>query len=152
MSNRSRRIRVAALAAALAAASAAPQSAAELRPFFQLAGPPMMRTADRDQAGRVILAIASPASEETVHNNDGDVHVEVIVLPDLAPGQRIALLLDGEVVARQTSGSFELTALDRGAHTLQAQLVDRVGTVLAASDPVTFYMWRASALFPNRRR
>jgi hypothetical protein len=112
----------------------------------------MMRTVDHDQPGRVILAIASPASEETVRSNDGDVRVEIVVIPDLEPGQRIALLLDGEVVARQPSGSFELTALDRGAHTLQAQLVDRAGTVLAASDPVTFYMWRASALFPNRRR
>ena len=148
MSNRSRRIRVAALTAALAAAGAATQSTAQLPPLFQPAGPPMMRTADR---GHVRLAITSPASEETVHNNDGDVRVEVVVLPDLAPGQRIALLLDGEVVARQTSGTFELTALDRGAHTLQAQIVDRAGTVLATSDPVTFYMWRASALLPNRR-
>jgi hypothetical protein len=61
------------------------------------------------------------------------------------------LLLDGRAVATTTKSDYMLTGLDRGAHTLTVQVTNAHGNVLATSEQVTFYMWRASRLFPNRR-
>jgi hypothetical protein len=97
------------------------------------------------------IAIARPGNEETVHDNEGNLAVQVAVSPSLAPGDRIVLLLDGGPVATQTGTTFALSRIERGAHTLQAQVVDARGATLVASRPITFYMWQASRLFPSRK-
>lgn len=97
------------------------------------------------------VAIVQPANEETVHDNQGNVVVQVAVSPSLAPGDRVALLLDGRSVGAQMDTTFALSGIDRGTHTLQAQIVDANGATLLASRPVTFYMWQASRLFPGRK-
>jgi hypothetical protein len=89
-----------------------------------------------------------PANEETVHDNEGNVVVQVAVSPTLAPGNRIVLLLDGRQVSRQPGTTLALSGVERGTHTLQAQVVDTNGATLVASPPVTFYMWQASRLNP----
>ncbi len=98
------------------------------------------------------VQVVSPQPEETIHNNNGDVEVTVSASPSLnhATGDRYTLLLDGAVVASGTRGHFSLTNIDRGAHTLVVQVVSADGAVLVASEPLTFHMWRASRLFPNR--
>jgi hypothetical protein len=41
--------------------------------------------------------------------------------------------------------------VERGTHTLEARIVDEAGTILVASDPVTFHMLRyVPQLAPNR--
>jgi len=97
------------------------------------------------------VVIVQPASEETVHDNEGNVVVQVAVSPSLAPGDRIVLLLDGRRVAQQMGTTFALSGIERGAHTLEALVVDGKGATLAPSRPVTFYMWQASRLFPGRK-
>lgn len=101
------------------------------------------------------LAIMSPASEETVHDNTGQVGVTVVVDDGgaLAQGRAVLrVLLDGALFgAGQRGLSFRLEGIERGTHTLQVQLVDRDGKTVAASAPVTFHMWQASALFPARK-
>ena len=94
--------------------------------------------------GSYNVAIVQPANEETVHDNQGNVAVQVAVSPGLAPGDRIVLVLDGRPVRQQTGTTFALSGVERGAHTLQAQVVDANGATLAASRPVTFYMWQAA--------
>jgi len=97
------------------------------------------------------LSIVAPTQNETVHDNRGDVAVVVSVSPKLRAGDRVAVLLDGERVASAAGDTIALSGVDRGTHTLRAQIVSPNGTVLSASDPVAFYMWQASRLFPNRR-
>jgi len=97
------------------------------------------------------IAIVQPANEGTVHDNEGNVIVQVAVFPSLAPGHQVALVLDGRPVAQQTGTTVALSGVERGAHTLQAQVVDAGGATLAASQPVTFSMWQASRLFPGRK-
>lgn len=99
------------------------------------------------------LRIAVPADEETVHDNNGDVRVIVRVSPplDAQAGDRIVLLLDGHPAASGRTTRYELEDVDRGTHNLQAQVAAADGSVLEASPVVTFYMWRASRLFPNRQ-
>jgi hypothetical protein len=102
------------------------------------------------KAGAAQIAIVSPQHEQTVHDNLGN--VRVVVEAALGDRRRIRLLLDGSPVGPDTDAStIDLEGIDRGAHTLQALLVDEKGEVLARSEAVTFYMWRASAQFPTRR-
>ncbi len=97
------------------------------------------------------IRIVAPAAEETIHDNNGAVAVDVAVSGPVGGGSVVSLLMDGAVVASGTRLHFDLTDVDRGEHVLVAQVRAADGTVLAASEPVTFYMWRASVLFPGRR-
>ena len=100
-------------------------------------------------AAAASVAIVAPAQDETIHDNSGNVSVSVEV--DDAPGAKLRLLLDGRSAAPEADGTeLRLENIDRGAHSLQAELIGPDGNVLAASAPVTFYLWRASRLFPNR--
>lgn len=96
------------------------------------------------------IAIVQPAAEQTVHSNAGDVRV-VTRASGAAPGSRVRLVVDGRAWLGDADGdAITLTGLDRGTHAIQAELVGADGTVLAASQPVTFYVWQASRLFRHR--
>lgn len=97
------------------------------------------------------VAIVHPAHEQTVHDNEGNLVVQVAVEPGLAPGDQIVVLLDGEPIARAPSTMFAFAGVERGAHAVEVQVVDQSGNTLVASQPVTFYMWQASRLFPGRQ-
>jgi hypothetical protein len=100
------------------------------------------------------VSIVAPAPDETVHDNRGNVAVVVAVAPPLraASGNRVTLLLDGKPVASAPGGRIALSGVDRGTHTLRAQLTAADGAALATSAPRVFHIWRASRLFPNRER
>lgn len=100
------------------------------------------------------LFIAQPVNDETIHDNSGTLEVALTLSPSLQTEQdhRIKIFLDGEALSQaQTTTTFSLTEIDRGGHTLQVAVVDRSGQLLITSAPATFYMWRASALFPPRQ-
>jgi hypothetical protein len=97
------------------------------------------------------LAIVQPAGEETLHSNEGRLLVQVDVEPALADGDELVVLLDGEPVARAAITTFEFAGVERGEHEVEVQIVDANGNAVVASQPVTFYMWQASRLFPSRR-
>ncbi len=98
------------------------------------------------------VSIASPQPETTIHNNNGNLDVTVAVSPPLrtANGDVLTILLDDKAVASGTRLHYKLKGIDRGTHTLAAQITAADGKVLITSEPVTFYMWRASRLFRNR--
>lgn len=97
------------------------------------------------------VAIVRPAQEQTIHSNQGELTVQVRHAGGV-PGARIQLLLDGSALPRSYRGNvIELKGIERGTHSLQAVLLDAKGEQLAASQPVTFYMWQASRLFPGRQ-
>jgi len=95
------------------------------------------------------LAITQPAAEETIHDNTGTLTVELALTPALQTeqGHRIKLLLDGTAMPVTGTTNLTLAGIDRGAHILQAAVEDSSGEILIMSEPVSFYMWRASALF-----
>ncbi len=97
------------------------------------------------------IAIVEPEAGSTVHSSEGKVTVRVGVPRGIAPGNRVVILLDGRPVASGAATSFELDGVERGTHTLQAQVVDGNGNRLVASPQVTFHMWQASRLFPSRK-
>lgn len=100
----------------------------------------------------VSVRIVQPAKDATIFDNAGNMEVTVALSPELRSdvGDRIAVILDGRQAAVQAAAQFKLSGIARGEHTLEAQVVDGRGNILAASDPVKFHMWQASRLFPNR--
>jgi len=97
------------------------------------------------------VAIVAPANDEGVRGNDGVLNVVAAVTPELRPGHQIEILLDGQVVASAADSAITVSEVERGTHTLEARIVDEAGTVLVASDPVTFHMLRyVPQLAPNR--
>lgn len=98
------------------------------------------------------VKILTPESEATVHSNNGNLNVSIEITPPLrtAGGDYLVLLMDGAEVARGFTHSTELKDIERGSHTLQVQVRAADGTLLVASTPLSFTMWRASALFPGR--
>jgi len=98
------------------------------------------------------ISVASPANEATIRDNTGTVKVSVSLSPALRSGHKLVLLVDGEQKGESRSGSFTLNNLDRGSHSLVAQVVDKAGKALISSAPVTVYLFRQSAIRPNRAR
>lgn len=97
------------------------------------------------------IAILQPAQEETIHDNVGDVSVQVQTSGGV-PGGSVRLVLDGTALPGTHAGLvIDLRGIERGSHTLRAELLDAKGEVLAASAPVTFHMWHASRLFRPRQ-
>lgn len=97
------------------------------------------------------FAIASPQPEATIRGNPGNVDVSLRIQPELADGDRIRLLLDGEPLGLlpATVNTASLADVERGAHTLTAQIIDTASDrVVATSDAVTFYMHRPSVNLP----
>lgn len=106
-------------------------------------------------AGAAQVSILTPAQNDTIHDNSGNMQVAVRVDPPVDPeaGTSIRILLDGKVVATQDSErTFLLHGIDRGQHSVSAVLVDRNGRTLARSAAVAFTMWQASIRNPARRR
>jgi hypothetical protein len=99
-------------------------------------------------AAAASVAITSPDSGEVRHDNTGTLPVRITVD---APWSAIRVLLDAQPLPRlERSTSFTLEGIDRGEHRLEVQLLDHEDDVIATSEPVMFYMWQASRLFPNR--
>jgi hypothetical protein len=98
------------------------------------------------------VEIASPADQETVFSDSGDISVRTTVAPDLAMGDRLEFLLDGTPVAPASPIlEFPLHGVARGTHVLQARILDSTGNVASISPPSVVYVWQASLLFPDRR-
>lgn len=106
-----------------------------------------------DATGYETVRIIVPQHDATVHDNQGTLDVSVEVLPPIRAeaGEHIVLLLDGRVVASGAKVRIRLTDVDRGTHTLQAQVAAADGTLLLASPVTSFHMWRASRLRPGRK-
>jgi ABC-type glycerol-3-phosphate transport system substrate-binding protein len=104
---------------------------------------------DAEAAAYADFAISSPTQEQVLWNTGGVVPVTLALSPRLKNGHQIQLLLDGAQVMTGISLSYQLTSVERGAHSLQANIVDPAGKQLAAAQPVTFTVQQNSVLNPN---
>ena len=96
------------------------------------------------------VEISQPASNATVRDNTGSVYVAGRIKPIFKQGLKIQLLLDNIPYKKpQTHSMFVLRNIERGEHQLKMDLIDNKGKVIASSEPVTFYMHRASVIKAN---
>lgn len=94
--------------------------------------------------------IRSPRNEQTLPSGfAGNLEVEFSIEPALRERHRVRLLLDGNSQVTRHGEIFELANLERGAHVIQAELLDAEGHVRHRSAPVTFYVQRASVNLPR---
>ncbi len=97
------------------------------------------------------FSIAQPADNATIRSNTGTVQVHLSLKPNLHPGDHIALKVDGQPQGGDiTTTQVTFQNLNRGTHTVQAQVVNAQGDVVISTAVVTFYLHRASRLLPSR--
>lgn len=99
-------------------------------------------------AGYNKVTITAPAHDQALRENTGNISVSVALDPALnvASGHRIRILLDGKVAADAASATVALQNIDRGTHTLVAEVIDASDAVLKASSPVIVHLQRYSIL------
>jgi len=90
------------------------------------------------------LAIASPANDETLRDTSGAVAVKISLTPplDTKAGHKLVLLLDQKSAAVEQTAELALKDVDRGLHTLKAQVTDASGHVLKESPEISFQLHR----------
>jgi hypothetical protein len=95
------------------------------------------------------MAWVTPVHDAAVRANGGSFEVAVALTPDLQPGHRIEILLDGVVVGRAAATTVTTTAVDRGSHQLEARVLDDAGTTLMTLPAITIHVLRHSVRAPN---
>ncbi|MFP3874950.1 MAG: DUF4124 domain-containing protein [Thiohalophilus sp.] len=102
---------------------------------------------DQDADASYEVSVTSPANDESIRDNTGNVTLQGRVAPGLRGGHSLRWILDGEALD-DSGSSVQLSNVDRGTHTVKLEVVDNDGEVLAASSSVTFHLLRHSAIPP----
>lgn len=90
------------------------------------------------------IIITSPTNDQAVRENAGNVTIATQVEPELQIGHHIRIVMDDTPEQAGPQTVFTLPNVDRGTHTLLAQVVDDAGNVLLTSSPVVFHLQRVS--------
>jgi hypothetical protein len=91
------------------------------------------------------LTISAPTSDEAIRENAGNVNVVANVVPELQTGHRVRILMDGKPEQAAARAVFMLPNVDRGSHSVQAEVIDDTGKVLITSSSTTFHLQRVAA-------
>jgi len=86
------------------------------------------------------FAIISPEPEASVWKPDGPIAVAWNVRTALQPGMKVTLFLDGQIHTTTEQPMIPLSGLDRGEHTVKAELKDSKNRIVATAQPVVFYV------------
>ena len=93
------------------------------------------------------VEVTQPKDNQTIRDNTGSLLVQGRIKPLFKQGYTIQLMLDDQPYQTpQPHALFRLSNVDRGEHQLKMQLLNDKGKVIASSDPITFYMHRASVI------
>lgn len=128
----------------------------QLRPAQGFAAP-AAQTAAAASAGATeplgydVFEVSSPRNEETLWNIATEMSINLSIRPALRPGHRIDLRVDGQPVteAPTRATQFQIGGVYRGAHSIQATVVDDAGNTVQAAAPVTFYVRQTSIQQPR---
>ena len=108
---------------------------------------PLSRPAPSGPVKYKNLQISAPAND---HVFTPDKTASIAVSIDLQPGlmssegHMLSLFLDGELYAKGSKMSFNLTGLHRGTHTVEAVITDARGKKLKSSGVVSFHVQKHS--------
>jgi len=94
-------------------------------------------------------ALYRPENDEVFMNTD-TVVVKLRLAPNLLPGHKVAIGLDGKRQTDQpTSGTDFTLKVERGTHSVIAVIEDESGNEICRSSPVTFHVRQPSRQAPN---
>ncbi|MCX2832275.1 DUF4124 domain-containing protein [Microbulbifer thermotolerans] len=103
-----------------------------------------------DYAGPVRFAIVSPMDGATIPPGQRSIVLEVAMDPVPSGDYQFFAVVDGRPWAGASSGtSLDISALERGTHSVQAVLVDAAGNELARSQIITLYVKRPGGVLPD---
>jgi hypothetical protein len=111
--------------------------------------PPAADQAAKPSRAYEYFSISQPQAESSIRANDGSVTIALSLQPSLstAAGHSIHLYLDGNEIAQGAQTSFRLNDVDRGTHSLRAEVKTRDGETLISTNTITFTLLRYSRLF-----
>jgi len=85
------------------------------------------------------IQIERPADKGTVRNNEGKVAISIGLEPPLQQGHSVTVYLDGKAIPGSFDGlAIELSGVDRGTHTLGAEVRNQRGQRLIESSTISF--------------
>jgi hypothetical protein len=97
-------------------------------------------TADTD-GSYTTFSIAEPENDATIRSNEGTLSISFFMEPLLQEGHKIVVYINGQrMKGEHTTTRLSLTRLERGTHTLKADVIDEEGTTRASAKPVTIHM------------
>jgi len=95
------------------------------------------------------FAISQPLGDETIRNNMGNISVMLKLIPELdtKEGHYINIYLDGKPVKKRSQSiNMTLNNIDRGSHSVNAEIRDKQGKVVKTSPSIRFHLHRFSKL------
>ena len=107
-----------------------------------------LRTLRRDYRD---FAIISPASEESVWHPEGPIPIAWSVSNSLLEGMTVTVSVDGRRQSATTNPIVAVVGLERGEHTITAEIKDAKNRRIATAEPVVFYV-RQPNIYTNRPR
>jgi Domain of unknown function (DUF4124) len=98
-------------------------------------------------------AVVQPPAGQSYANVDS-LTVVVQTDPQLHPGDKVYVMVDGQAVngGAPSGPQFVLSPVERGSHTVQAQVKDAGGAIMCQTPTVTFEVHQNSILNPNNPR
>lgn len=92
------------------------------------------------------IAIANPKHDSEVRENAGNVSISVRVEPYIfnERGDMVAIYMDGVEISKGPQTSVQLQNVDRGTHTLKAEILNSAGQVLKSTETTVFHLKRFS--------
>jgi len=95
------------------------------------------------------FAIVSPQQEESIWHPETPIMVTWNTKFQLQDGMMMTLFVDGVQKESTTVRSIPVSDLERGEHTLRAELRDAKNRKVASADPITFFVKKPN-LYTNR--
>lgn len=96
--------------------------------------------------------IISPINNSTIRNSTGTLQALLEITPELRNKHLIQYLLDGIKLQSPTiKKSLELFNVNRGEHTLSAQIVDEFNRLIMSTPSITFFMHRPFTKVTNNK-
>lgn len=108
------------------------------------------RAARSDDQRPVNFAIVSPANDATIPPGQRFIVLQVALDPVPRDGYAFYVVIDGQRWSGTSSGtSLDISALERGTHTIQAVLLDAGGQPLAQSQVIQVHVKRPGGQVPD---
>ncbi len=96
------------------------------------------------------FAIVAPRADESVWQSNAVINVAWSARYKLQPGMTVTISVNGQEYVTTTQRMIPVEGLERGAHTITAELKDLKNRKIATAKPVSFYV-RQPNIYSNRQ-
>ena len=99
------------------------------------------------------LQISYPEPDSAFWDNQGNFTLRLTLEPalDSAAGHRVRVYLDGEPRGTTSNLQWRFTGVNRGTHSVRAEVIDEAGESLIQSETVSFHLHQQSVNLPARK-